>query len=398
MMRNTGSSAQYICIYATICGVTSLLALYGTMEHLNKGTSKQQISNSNNIVEADAVTDSDIASQTTTMVDRDYHGVDFPMDTTLRAIDAKMQRVLENASAELTNFGRHVTDWDKRKPSKQNSVLLVSSSHPRECENAHGDHVLLKSLKNKVDYCRLHGMELYYNMDMLDDKMAGWWVKLFLIRMLMLERPDVEWILWMDSDAVFTNMTFKLPLEKYKEYNMVVQGSEESVYKQKSWLGLNSGVILLRNCQWSIDLLHEWARFSPKGKIRDGAGALLSEAFPDRPQILEADDQCALIYLLLTQRSRWGPEVYLEHSYHLQGFFEVMTMYQSTFPGMGLTWWPVITHFTGCQFCCGLPNTQYDVESCHRHMELAYKVANNQVLHHSGYSYVSLQSSVVKHS
>ena len=64
------------------------------------------------------------------------------------------------------------------------------------------------------------------------------------------------------------------------------------------WL---AGVILLRNCQWSIDLLHAWARFSPKGPVREAAGALLTEAFPVRP-LGEAEDQCALVYLLLTQR------------------------------------------------------------------------------------------------
>jgi xyloglucan 6-xylosyltransferase len=78
--------------------------------------------------------------------------------------------------------------------------------------------------------------------------------------------------------------------------------------------------------------------------------------------------------------------VYLEHSYHLQGFFEVMTMHESTFPGMGETWWPFVTHFTGCQFCCGLLNSQYDAESCLRHMERACKVANDQVLQQAGYA------------
>jgi hypothetical protein len=233
-MRNTGSSVQYICIYATICGVTSLLALYGTMEHLSinaKGRSKQPISNTG---EADASTDSQATAA--------HHQSDFHMDATLRAIDAKMQLVLQNASAQLTNFGRRVTDWDSRKPPpKRNKVLLVSSSHPRECENAHGDRVLLQSLKNKVDYCRLHGIELYHNMDTLDENIAGWWTKLFAVHMLVLARPDVEWLLWVDSDAVFTNMTFTLPFHNYKDSNLVVQGSEESVYTHKNWLGLNTG-------------------------------------------------------------------------------------------------------------------------------------------------------------
>lgn len=52
-----------------------------------------------------------------------------------------------------------------------------------------------------------------------------------------------------------------------------------------------------------MDLLHEWARFSPKGRIRNAAGALLDEAFPDTAGLVtEADDQRCLVYLLLTQR------------------------------------------------------------------------------------------------
>lgn len=32
---------------------------------------------------------------------------------------------------------------------------------------------------------------------------------------------------------------------------------------------------------------------------------------------------------------RWAAKVYLEHSYHLQGFFEVRTMQTHRYPGMG---------------------------------------------------------------
>jgi len=77
-------------------------------------------------------------------------------------------------------------------------------------------------------------------MDQLDENLAGWWVKLFVIHMLMRARPDVEWLLWMDSDAVFTNMTFQFPLEKYKDHNMVLQG-DDTLFKEKNWLGLNTG-------------------------------------------------------------------------------------------------------------------------------------------------------------
>lgn len=229
-MRNSGSSMQYVCIYATVCGVTSLLALYGTMEHMNVAKSAKNLSGSSLNVNNEA------GSATTAV----QTAAD--MDSRWKAIDAKMQLVLQNSSVEVPSFGPRVTDWDKRQPpNRHNKILLVSSSHAQECENAHGDHVLLKSLKNKVDYCRVHGVELYYNMDQLDEKLAGWWVKLFVIHMLMLARPDVEWILWMDSDAIFTNMTFEFPLEKYKDHNMVVQGYDNMLYEEKNWLGLNTG-------------------------------------------------------------------------------------------------------------------------------------------------------------
>lgn len=52
---------------------------------------------------------------------------------------------------------------------------------------------------------------------------------------------QLEWILWMDSDAIFTNMTFALPLEKYKDHNMVVQGWDNELYDLKNWVGLNTG-------------------------------------------------------------------------------------------------------------------------------------------------------------
>jgi xyloglucan 6-xylosyltransferase len=162
--------------------------------------------------------------------------------------------------------------------------------------------MLLKAIKNKMDYCRLNDIQIYYNMDEIDDDMTLWWVKVFLTHMLMRKHPEVDWIWWMDSDAIFTDMSFQLPLEKYANYNMVLHGYDDVVYEKRSWLGLNGGVFLLRNCQWSLDLLNAWAPMSPKGPVRDAIGPLLSEALPGRPPG-EADDQSALVYLMLSNRS-----------------------------------------------------------------------------------------------
>lgn len=75
--------------------------------------------------------------------------------------------------------------------------------------------MLLRLFKNKVDYCRLHGIEIFYNNVLLHPKMFGFWAKYPVVKAAMLAHPEVEWIWWVDSDAVFTDMEFKLPLERY---------------------------------------------------------------------------------------------------------------------------------------------------------------------------------------
>ena len=78
-------------------------------------------------------------------------------------------------------------------------IFLVTGSQPSACNNPAGDHLLLKLSKNKMDYCRIHGHE-----------MGSHWAKL-PITGLNLAHPEVEWIWWMGSDAVFTYMEFKVP-------------------------------------------------------------------------------------------------------------------------------------------------------------------------------------------
>jgi xyloglucan 6-xylosyltransferase len=331
----------------------------------------------------------------------------------LAEIDRGMQAFL-NSSKPFTKFGPPVIGWDKtradaiRRATNSSSgvnpkprIMIITSSHPKKCENKQGDQMLLKSIKNKMDYARLHNMEIYYNMDNIDDEMTSWWVKTFLTHMLMKQHPEIDWFWWMDADAIFTDMSFNLPFEKYKNHNMVMHGWEDAVYDRRSWLGLNAGVFLLRNCQWSMDLLHAWAPMSPKGKIRDGAGVFQTKALPDRGKG-EADDQSGLVYLMVTNRERWGSKVYLESSYYFQGYWRVITerfeeMMEKYKPGLyGDDRWPFVTHFCGCEFCCGSINPEYTVDQCLTHMERAVNFADNQVIGQYGFQHKSLKSPEVE--
>nr|ABK24302.1 unknown [Picea sitchensis]ACN41079.1 unknown [Picea sitchensis] len=310
------------------------------------------------------------------------------------------------------SFGPKISDWDDQRrewlaenpafpnflPGGRPRILLVTGSAPAPCENPVGDHFLLKSIKNKIDYCRLHGIEIFYNMAHLDREMSGFWAKLPLIRKLMLAHPEVEFIWWMDSDAMFTDMVFELPFERYKNHNFIMHGWEELVYNRKNWIGLNTGSFLLRNCQWSLDILDAWAPMGPKGKIRLDAGKLLTRSLVGRPEF-EADDQSALVYLLITQREKWGDKVYLESAYYLHGYWgilvdkyeEMMEKYQ---PGLGDHRWPLVTHFVGCKPCGKFGD--YPVAQCLKQMERAFNFGDNQILQIYGFTHKSLSSRGVK--
>ncbi|CAE5957875.1 unnamed protein product [Arabidopsis arenosa] len=317
----------------------------------------------------------------------------------------------EVSSNATYTLGPRITNWDSQRkvwlnqnpefPSIVNGkarILLLTGSSPGPCDKPIGDYYLLKSVKNKIDYCRLHGIEIVYNMAHLDEELSGYWTKLPMIRTLILSHPEVEWIWWMDSDALFTDILFEIPLPRYENHNLVIHGYPDLLFNQKSWIALNTGIFLLRNCQWSLDLLDAWAPMGPKGTIRDEAGKILTAYLKGRPAF-EADDQSALIYLLLSQKDKWIEKVYVENQYYLHGFWEGLVdryeeMIEKYHPGLGDERWPFVTHFVGCKPCGRYAD--YAVDRCFKSMERAFNFADNQVLKLYGFSHRGLLSPKIK--
>ncbi|XP_057948023.1 probable xyloglucan 6-xylosyltransferase 5 [Malania oleifera] len=373
-----------------LCGFVTILVLRGTIGVGNLTASDADAVNQNLIEETNRLI-AEIRS------DGDPSDPDDPMDSI-------------NPNVTYT-LGPKISDWDDQRkrwlasnpdfPNFVNDkarILLVSGSPPNPCDNPIGDHYLLKSIKNKIDYCRIHGIEIVYNMAHLDKELAGYWAKLPLIRRLMLSHPEVEWIWWMDSDAMFTDMVFEIPLSKYDGYNLVVHGYPDLMFNQKSWIALNTGSFLFRNCQWSLDLLDAWAPMGPKGPIRDEAGRVLTAYLKGRPAF-EADDQSALIYLLLSRKDEWMDKVFLENSYYLHGYWAGLVdryeeMIEKYHPGLGDERWPFVTHFVGCKPCGSYGD--YPVERCLSSMERAFNFADNQVLKLYGFRHRGLLSPKIK--
>ncbi|TYH96850.1 hypothetical protein ES332_A12G206000v1 [Gossypium tomentosum] len=374
-----------------LCGFVTILVLRGTIGVGNLGSSEAEAINQNLIEETNRIL-AEIRS------DSDPTDPDESLETELNP------NVTYTLGPKISAWDQQRKVWLSKHPEFPNFVngkariLLVTGSPPNPCDNAIGDHYLLKAIKNKIDYCRLHGIEIVYNMAHLDKELAGYWAKLPLIRRLMLSHPELEWIWWMDSDAFFTDMVFEIPLYKYEKYNLVIHGYPDLLFEQKSWIALNTGSFLFRNCQWSLDLLDAWAPMGPKGPIREEAGRILTANLKGRPAF-EADDQSALIYLLLSQKDQWMDKVFIENQYYLHGYWAGLVdryeeMMEKYHPGLGDERWPFVTHFVGCKPCGSYGD--YSVERCLRSMQRAFNFADNQVLKLYGFRHRGLLGPNIK--
>ncbi|PUZ77415.1 hypothetical protein GQ55_1G369000 [Panicum hallii var. hallii] len=320
--------------------------------------------------------------------------------------------------------------WARARPELSRGgerVLMVSGSQPAPCGAPGGDHTLTRLLKNKADYCRLHGVQLLYNTALLRPSMDRYWAKIPAIRAAMVAHPEAEWVWWVDSDAVLTDMDFRLPLRRYRGHNLVVHGWPRLVFEARSWTSLNAGVFLIRNCQWSLDFMDAWAAMGPDSPDYRRWGTVLKSTFWDKV-FDESDDQSALVYMLLQSGSPWREKVFLESDYYFEGYWleivgrlgNITERYEAmerrpgstalrrrraevehaahaaarnaALAGAGLSeagvnGWrrPFMTHFTGCQPCSGQRNEHYTGASCDEGMRRALNFADDQVLRAYGF-------------
>ncbi|MED6114190.1 Galactomannan galactosyltransferase 1 [Stylosanthes scabra] len=328
---------------------------------------------------------------------------------------------------KVRNWDKKRQEWLKHHPSfaagAKERIMMVTGSQPKPCENPIGDHLLLRLFKNKVDYCRRHGYDIYYNNALLHPKMFDCWAKYPLVKAAMLAHPEAEWIYWVDSDALFTDMDFKLPLERYKDHNLVVHGWPHAIYEERSWTGLNAGVFLIRNCQWSLDFMEVWASMGPQTPNYKKWGQTLQSTFKDKVSP-DSDDQTALAYLMVIEKDKWGDRIYVESEYFFEGYWKVIVptfenvskrydemerearelrrkhaekvsekygeLREEFVRDAGRLKRPFITHFVGCRPCNGDHNPIYSADACQNGMLRALNFADNQVLRPYGFMHPDL--------
>ena len=219
-------------------------------------------------------------------------------------------------------------------------------------------------------------------------------------------------------------------LDRYKDHNLVVYGWPNLVYEDKgnkSGTSLNAGVFMIRNCQWSMDLVNDWAEMGPNSPNYKKWGQIQLSTFKDKTYP-HSDDQSALIYLLFKHKDKWGNKTYIENEYYFQGYWvEIVKAYDNITEGykeveiLGPTLRrrhaeklseyyaklrepyledagykrrrPFVTHFTGCQQCNGIHNPMYVGDTCWIEMQRALNFADNQVLRNYGFVHPDLMNS-----
>ncbi|CAI5477288.1 unnamed protein product [Closterium sp. Yama58-4] len=305
-----------------------------------------------------------------------------------------------------------VKDWDEQRSAYiaahpgcnatrdgKPKVMLVSGSNSKRCGEGpnSGDFLLLKFLKNKQDYARLNDVPFYYGMGAIDPRLKTFWVKLPMLRMLMLLHPDVEWFFWVDSDAMITDMAFRYPIEKQADKVLVLSGLDADVYGKKDWLGLNTGSFLIRNSQEGLDFLDDWGQYGRSEKVTVKWGEIASRVLQKRKN-WPADDQTALVLMLTGEgereedkakglkplADRWAARTHLDPTYTLHGFWGIFVdkleaIAAQHHNGVGDWEWPFTVHFTGCKLC-DRKFSDYDPDTCDRGIHRAYAFADNQVL------------------
>ena len=118
-------------------------------------------------------------------------------------------------------------------------------------------------------YCNIHGYDYLAETDTdalrtfaQKEDIALQWYKVVFLMKLMEEQPEYEWFLFMDADAIFTNISERI--EAFCDDTVDVVISDSRVHHCVT----NTGVILIKNTQWSREFLIKWweARNTTNGK------------------------------------------------------------------------------------------------------------------------------------
>ena len=281
------------------------------------------------------------------------------------------------------------------------TVMVVTANQPLPCTTRRGDWVMGLALRNKLMYATLHGYKMWWSTELVSSwDLEAAWNKIPLLYILMHPESSltqgIEWMLWMDDDAVFTDMEFVFPFADYDAagVNLVIWGDPQRVYRANDIQGLNTGVFLLRKCEWSRQLMAEVAALATPS-IRRQIG--------NKGRIAE---QGALTWVLHSQASKWKDRTLLERNFTMNGnWMDYAGKWQKgqrrlTQPVWGQDQIPFVVQYAGCQMCRGHSENgswhDQGVRKCQQAFLEAYTFGDDQALHPLGLRHLTMDTHLVR--
>jgi len=113
--------------------------------------------------------------------------------------------------------------------------------------------------QNKVLYCQKYGYPLFVNTTNFREGIAANFDKIYYILSVLENNPDIDWVWWLDTDALITN--FNHTIEEFCDDNYhCVIGAETYDWKLD---GINNGSFFIKNSVESHDMLKEIIKEEP---------------------------------------------------------------------------------------------------------------------------------------
>lgn len=109
------------------------------------------------------------------------------------------------------------------------------------------------TVPNKISYIQRHNY-IGHIYDYVDPNYTGF-TKLKHCKKVMVENHDLDWIVWVDSDAIITNFTKRLE-------DFIPEDDTEFIIGE-DWNGFNVGVFFLKNNERTIHFLETLLNFQP---------------------------------------------------------------------------------------------------------------------------------------
>ncbi|KNC84626.1 hypothetical protein SARC_03156 [Sphaeroforma arctica JP610] len=166
---------------------------------------------------------------------------------------------------DIYKFGSSESNRESGDPRRGDAkIAMVTLNTPNIAQYAN-----LAEISQK-HYAKKHGYDFYvYRDSTLDwDMERGFWdsaVTWNKVNAVPRHMPDHEWVMWIDSDAVITNLDITLE-------SIIAQGEgkEFLIADDPGGWQLNTGVWFAKNTQWTRDMMQKWWQM-PKHQHNMGA-------------------------------------------------------------------------------------------------------------------------------